>query len=78
MSIEAALCLPIGSQIDLGDVTGAGGLPKNVTATVTGIRLKVDPEDFLLTLDVDVPAGWYARGPSKPVGRRRSGARKAD
>src|SRR5450759_3136501 len=24
MSIEAALCLPIGSQIDLGDVTGAG------------------------------------------------------
>jgi hypothetical protein len=26
----------------------------------------------LLTLDVDVPAGWYARGSSKPVGRRRS------
>src|SRR5450759_1560002 len=72
MSIEAALCLPIGSQIDLGDVTGPGGLRKNVTATVTGIRLKVEPEDFLLTLDVDVPAGWYARGSSKPVGRRRS------
>jgi len=72
MSIEAALCLPIGSQIDLGDVTGAGGLPKNVTATVTGIRLKVEPENFLLTLNVDVPADWYARGSSKPVGRRRS------
>src|SRR5450759_1356636 len=67
-----SIWLPIGSQIDLGDVTGAGGLPKNVTATVTGIRLKVEPENFLLTLNVDVPADWYARGSSKPVGRRRS------
>jgi hypothetical protein len=54
-------------------------LRNNVTATVTGIRLKVEPKDFLLTLDVDVPAGWYARGPqSLSAEDAANGARKAD